>query len=65
MNTQLKQIAITEDYDMLYGMLSDRNDAGRYLNNMVECISADTGLHADDDIERILDIVMEKLNETN
>jgi hypothetical protein len=62
---QLKQIAQTEDFDMLYGMLADRSDVGRYLNNMVECVSADTGLHADDDIDRILDIVMEKLNETN
>lgn len=62
---QLKQIAQTEDYDMLYGMMSEGSDVGRYLNNMAECVSADTGLHLDDDIERILDIMMEKLNETN
>jgi hypothetical protein len=58
---ELGQIADEGDVDKLYAMLSDSGPAGQYLQDMITDITADTGLHPDDDIERIMDIMMDRL----
>lgn len=59
--TELEQIVRDEDYDKLYHMLSDNGPIGRYLQNQIENITADTGLHPKDDFERIEEILMSRL----
>jgi len=58
---ELGQIADDGDIDRLYAMLSDSGPAGQYLQDMITDITADSGLHPDDDIERIMDIMMDRL----
>ena len=58
MNDQLKRAVLNEDYDLLYSMLA----TDRMLSRKVDCIAADNGLHADDDIDDILTILMENLS---
>jgi hypothetical protein len=55
---ELAQVADEEDYDKLYDLLSDPGPVGRYLQDKIEEITGDTGLHPKDDFERIEEILM-------
>jgi hypothetical protein len=58
---ELGQIADNEDYDKLYDLLSDNGPVGSYLQDMITDITVDTRLHPDDDIEKIMDIMMDRI----
>ena len=58
---ELGQIADNEDYDKLYDLLSDNGPVGSYLQDMITDITVDTRLHPDDDIEKIMEIMMDRI----
>lgn len=58
---ELGQIANNEDYDKLYDLLSDNGPVGSYLQDMITDITVDTRLHPDDDIEKIMEIMMDRI----
>ena len=55
----LGQIADTEDYDKLYDLLSDPGPIGKYLQDKIEEITFETGLHPKDDFEEIEPMLMD------
>jgi hypothetical protein len=55
----LGQIADNEDYDKLYDLLSDPGPIGSYLQDKIEEITFETGLHPKDDIEKIEPMLMD------
>ena len=61
---ELSQIADDEDYDKLYDLLSDDGPVGAYLQDKIQDITGETGLHPKDDIEKIemmlMDIVQQE-----
>ena len=66
---ELAQVADDEDYDKLYDLLSDPGPVGRYLQDKIEEITGDTGLHPKDDFEQIepmlMDIVQQEFGGQN
>jgi len=66
---ELAQVADDEDYDKLYDLLSDSGPVGRYLQDKIEEITGDTGLHPKDDFEQIepmlMDIVQQEFGGQN
>jgi hypothetical protein len=66
---ELAQVADDEDYDKLYDLLSDPGPVGQYLQDKIEEITFETGLHAKDDIEKIepmlMDIVQQEFGGQN
>ena len=56
---ELGQIADEEDYDKLYDLFSDNGPIGKYLQDQIEDITAETGLHPKDDFERIEGMIMD------
>jgi len=58
---ELGKIADNKDYDKLYDLLSDNGPVGSYLQDMITDITVDTRLHPDDDIEKIMDIMMDRI----
>jgi hypothetical protein len=56
---ELSQVADDEDYDKLYDLLSDPGPVGRYLQDKIEEITGETGLHAKDDFEQIESMLMD------
>jgi hypothetical protein len=65
----LGQIADAEDYDKLYDLLSDPGPIGKYLQDKIEEITGETGLHPKDDFEQIepmlMDIVQQEFGGQN
>jgi hypothetical protein len=57
--SELGQIADAEDYDKLYDLLSDPGPIGSYLQDKIEEITFETGLHPKDDIEKIEPMLMD------
>ena len=55
----LGQIADNEDYDTLYKMLSDDGPVGDYLQDKIQEITSETGLHPKDDFEQIETMLMD------
>ena len=55
---ELSQVADDEDYDKLYDLLSDSGPVGQYLQDKIDEITFETGLHAKDDIEKIEPMLM-------
>jgi len=55
----LGQIADNEDYDTLYKMLSDDGPVGDYLQDKIQEITGETGLHPKDDFEQIETMLMD------
>lgn len=51
------------DSDALYELMSSSSPAGRIVQDMYNNIAGETGLHPDDDFEKILDIVADQLEE--
>jgi hypothetical protein len=66
---ELAQVADDEDYDKLYDLLSDSGPVGRYLQDKIEEITFETGLHPKDDFEQIepmlMDIVQQEFGGQN
>ena len=61
LDQQLTQLARDPDFDAIYDALG-RNDAlGARLQDMADDIARDYRLHMDDDIERIIDILADRL----
>jgi hypothetical protein len=56
---ELAQVADDEDYDKLYDLLSDSGPVGRYLQDKIDEITGETGLHPKDDIEKIESMLMD------
>ena len=66
---ELAQVADDEDYDKLYDLLSDPGLVGQYLQDKIEEITGETGLHPKDDFEKIepmlMDIVQQEFGGQN
>jgi hypothetical protein len=60
---ELGQVADEEDYDKLYDLLSDDGPVGKYLQNQIEEITGETGLHPKDDIEKIEQMLMDHIQQ--
>jgi hypothetical protein len=60
---ELGQIADDEDYDKLYDLLSDSGPVGKYLQDEIDDITGETGLHPKDDFERIEEILMGRIQD--
>jgi hypothetical protein len=56
---ELGQIADNEDYDKLYDLLSDDGPVGAYLQDKIQDITGETGLHPKDDFEQIESMLMD------
>jgi hypothetical protein len=56
---ELSQVADDEDYDKLYDLLSDSGPVGRYLQDKIEEITGETGLHPKDDFEQLESMLMD------
>jgi predicted ArsR family transcriptional regulator len=56
---ELAQVADDEDYDKLYDLLSDPGPVGQYLQDKIDEITFETGLHPKDDIEKIEPMLMD------
>jgi hypothetical protein len=59
----LGRIADTEDYDQLYDLMGDTGPVGEYLQDQIQDITMETGLHPDDDFERIESIIMDRIQQ--
>jgi hypothetical protein len=53
---ELSDIVAREDFDALYDLFSANTPTGRYVQDMVDDVVVDHGLHPDDDFERIEEI---------
>ncbi len=60
---ELAQVADDEDYDKLYDLFGDNGPVGKYLQDMINDITGETGLHPKDDFERIESIVMDRIQQ--
>jgi hypothetical protein len=60
---ELGQVADEEDYDKLYDLFGDTGPVGEYLQDMINDITGETGLHPKDDFERIESIVMDRIQQ--
>jgi hypothetical protein len=60
---ELSQVADDEDYDKLYDLLSDPGPVGKYLQDQIEDITAETGLHPKDDFEKIEAMLMDMVQQ--
>jgi hypothetical protein len=60
---ELGEVAADEDFDKLYDLMGDSGPVGEYLQDLVNDITGETGLHPDDDHDRILSIVMDRLQD--
>jgi hypothetical protein len=60
---ELGKIANEEDYDKLYDLLSDDGPIGKYLQDQIEDITAETGLHPKDDFEKIEQRLMDRIQD--
>lgn len=60
---ELGQVADEEDYDKLYDLLSDDGPVGKYLQDQIEDITGETGLHPKDDIEKIEQMLMDHIQQ--
>jgi hypothetical protein len=60
---ELSRIADEEDYDTLYDLLSDNGPTGKYLQDQIDDITGETGLHPKDDFERIEEILMGRIQD--
>jgi hypothetical protein len=58
---ELREIVATEDFDALYHLLSANTPTGRYVQDMYQDITIDSGLHPDDDFEAIEEILFDRL----
>jgi hypothetical protein len=56
---ELDQVADDEDYDKLYDLLSDSGPVGQYLQDKIDEITGETGLHPKDDFEQIEKMLMD------
>ena len=56
---ELAQVADDEDYDKLYDLLSDDGPVGAYLQDKIQDITGETGLHPKDDFEKIESMLMD------
>jgi len=63
LSVELSQIADEEDYDKLYDLLSDDGPLGKYLQDQIEDITAETGLHPKDDFEQIEQMLMDRIQQ--
>ena len=56
---ELGQVADDENYDKLYDLLSDDGPVGQYLQDKINEITFETGLHPKDDFEQIEMMLMD------
>jgi hypothetical protein len=52
---ELARLAQDPDFDRIYDAMGRSDEVGRALQDMADDISSETGLHLDDDIEKIID----------
>ncbi|NBR26564.1 MAG: hypothetical protein EBU08_22850, partial [Micrococcales bacterium] len=57
---ELSDIVANEDFDALYELFTANTPAGRFVQDMYNDVVIDTGLHPDDDFERIEQIVFDR-----
>jgi hypothetical protein len=60
---ELGKIADEEDYDKLYDLMGDTGPIGEYLQDQIQDITAETGLHPKDDFQRIESIIMDRIQQ--
>ena len=60
-DAELRDIVANEDFDALYELFSANTPAGKFVQDMYDDVVIDTGLHPDDDFERIEQIVFDRL----
>jgi len=51
----------SDSFDIIYSALGRDDEVGKKLQDMVNDIAYEKGLHADDDIEKIIDIITDEL----
>ena len=61
--SELRRIVSAGDFDGLYDLMTDNSPAGKIVQDMYNDISIDNRLHPDDDFEKILEIVMDRLED--
>ena len=60
-DAELRNIVANEDFDTLYELFTANTPAGKFVQDMYDDVVIDTGLHPDDDFERIEQIVFDRL----
>ena len=60
-DAELRNIVANEDFDALYELFTANTPAGKFVQDMYDDVVIDTGLHPDDDFERIEQIVFDRL----
>lgn len=60
---ELSRIVSAGDYDGLYALMSDDSSAGKIVQDMYQDVASEKNLHADDDFEDILSVVMDRLED--
>ncbi len=58
---ELHKLAQNGDFDEIYDAMGREDEVGQRLQDMANEISAETGLHPDDDIEKIIDRIADQL----
>jgi hypothetical protein len=61
LHAELSDIVANEDYDALYDLFTANTPAGKFVQDMYNDVVIDSGLHPDDDFERIQEIVFDRL----
>jgi hypothetical protein len=61
LHAELSDIVANEDYDALYDLFTADTPAGKFVQDMYNDVVIDSGLHPDDDFERIQEIVFDRL----
>ena len=59
----LGRIADEEDFDQLYDLMGDTGPVGKYLQDQIQDITAETGLDPKDDFQRIESIIMDRIQQ--
>ena len=62
-DAELRRIVSAGDFDGLYELMSSDSPAGKIVQDMYNDVSIDKHLHPDDDFEKILDVVMDRLED--
>jgi hypothetical protein len=59
----LGRVADEEDFEKLYDLFGDRGPVGQYLQDQIDDITGETGLHRKDDFERIESMIMDRIQQ--
>ena len=59
----LGRVADEEDFDKLYDLFGDNGAVGQYLQDQIDDITGETGLHRKDDFQQIEQMVMDRIQQ--